>query len=440
MTLIRIRKGLNLPVKGAPSGEIELIDDITESAVLGDDYPEMKPSMLVKEGDQVRKGQPVFTDRKNPEIVFTAPVTGRVKAVNRGQKRKFLSMVFEKGEGDPIRFSLASKDREGVYQLLKESGLLSSFRERPFAKCPNPARQPKAVFINCMDTRPLAADMSVLLKGREEYFTKGVEAVSKLSEKTFVCAGIDLNLPDVSGAEIRIFDGLHPAGLSGTHVHFLYPASLNRTVWTIDMQAVIDIGYLLTHGELNEKTRVALSGDLRNPCHVETLKGAPVKELIKGKVREDGQVRLILGSVLYGYAAADGVEHLSSVFSQVTALPELTDRYLFGWTTPRKDLFSVKNIFLSKLTGESGLLFDTSLNGAVRPMVPVGTYEKVMPLDILPTHLLRSLIVGDLETAEKLGCLELSEEDLSLCTYVCPGKIDYSPILRDALSTIEKEG
>jgi len=438
MTLIRIRKGLKLPVKGAPSGDIHKIDNITESAILGDDFPGMKPSMLVKEGDSVRKGQPVFTDRKNPEITYTAPITGVVKAVKRGAKRKFLSIVFEKAAGEAIKFDTHCTDRESVYELLKTSGLLSLFRERPFAKCPSADRKPQAVFINCMDTRPLAPDMFVLLKGNEDYFKKGVEAVSKLADVTYVCAGIDITLPELSNVEIKIFDGPHPAGLAGTHIHFIHPVSLEKTVWSVDMKDVIDIGYLLTHGELNETTRVALTGTFSEPCYIETLKGAPVAEIVKGRVGSD--VRLILGSVLYGFTVEEGTEHLSSCFSQITALPELNDRYLFGWTTPRNDLFSVKNIFASRFTGQKNLHFDTALNGALRPMVPVGTYEKVMPLDILPTHLLRALIVGDLETAEKLGCLELSEEDLSLCTYVCPGKIDYAPILRDALTTIEKEG
>ncbi|PLX66073.1 MAG: NADH:ubiquinone reductase (Na(+)-transporting) subunit A [Denitrovibrio sp.] len=438
MTLIRIRKGLKLPVKGAPSTEMVTINNISESAILGDDYPMLKPSMIKREGDSVKKGEPVFSDRKNPDVIYTAPVTGKVKAVNRGSKRKFLSMVFEKGEGEPVRFNTDVHDRESICGLLKDSGLLASFTERPFAKTPNLSRMPQAVFINCMDTRPLAPDMSVLLAGREQYFKKGVSAIKKLSDKTFVCAGIDINLPELSDVEIRIFDGPHPAGLSGTHIHFLHTAALGRTVWSLDMQAVIDIGYLLTHGELNETTRLCLSGEFENPCHIETLKGAPVSALIEGKTKPD--TRLILGSILYGLTVEDGVQHISSRFPQITALAELTDRYLFGWATPRKDLFSVKNIFASRFTGEKKLKFDTSLNGALRPMVPVGTYEKVMPLDILPTHLLRALIVGDLETSEKLGCLELSEEDLSLCTYVCPGKIDYSPILRDALTNIEKEG
>lgn len=439
MTLIRIRKGLNLPVKGSPSGDIKTIGNISESALLGDDFPGLKPSMLVRAGDSVKKGQPVFTDRKNSGILYTAPVTGTVKAVNRGQKRKFLSMVFEKGAGEPVRFDTNVKDRQGALELLKNSGLLTAFRERPFAKCPNESRPPKAVFINCMDTRPLAPDMGVMLKGNEEYFVKGAGLITLLSDKTYVCSGIDVSLPELKGCDIRIFDGPHPAGLSGTHVHLLHPAAHGKTVWTVDMKDVIDIGYLLTHGELNETVRIALSGDFTEPCYVETLKGAPVKQVVSGLIKDDG-ARLILGSVLYGFQVEEGVEHLSSCFAQVTALPELKERYFFGWTTPRKDLFSVKNIFASAFAGKGGLKFDTSLNGAHRPMVPVGTYEKVMPLDILPTHLLRSLIVGDLEMAENLGCLELSEEDLSLCTYVCPGKIDYAPILREALTEIEKEG
>jgi Na+-transporting NADH:ubiquinone oxidoreductase subunit A len=438
MTLIRIRKGIDLPLKGAPSSDLENINNISECALLGDDFPGMKPTMLVREGDRVKKGEPVFADKKNTEITFTAPVSGIVKSIVRGDKRKFLSMVFEKDGGDAVRFDTAVSDGDGVYKLLKTSGLLRAFRERPFAKCPSALRKPSAVFINCMDTRPLAPDMSVILRGNEEYFRKGVAAVAKLSDKTYVCAGIDIQLPQLPEADIRIFDGPHPAGLSGTHIHFIMPVSLNRTVWSVDMKDVIDIGWLLTHGELNEKVRLALSGDFEKPCHVETLKGAPVAAVTAGRVKDGA--RLILGSALYGMQVGESASHISSCWSQITALPELSERYLLGWTTPRCDLFSVKNIFASAFTGGKNLKFDTALNGAVRPMVPVGTYEKVMPLDILPTHLLRALLTNDLEMAEKLGALELCEEDLSLCTYVCPGKIDYAPLLRDALNAIEKEG
>jgi Na+-transporting NADH:ubiquinone oxidoreductase subunit A len=443
MGLHKIRKGLNLPLKGSPSDSLISAADVKEVAVLGDDFPGLKPSMIVKEGDFVRKGEPIFSDRKNPEIIFTAPATGLVKSVNRGAKRKFLSLVIEKQDGDSVIFDTfdpSKADFKKVYGLLKSSGLLSAVRQYPFAKCPSADRKPDAVFVNCMDTRPGAPDMKILLQGREHDFEKGIQAVSKLAERTFVCVHKGMMVPDCAGLDVVQFDGKHPAGLSGTHIHFLRPVSQGKTVWSFQMQDIIDIGYLISHGELNETRRIALSGpSVKEPCHIETVKGASVADVTRGRL-EDGENRIINGSILYGFNAEDEVGYLSSCFNQLSVIPEQIERVFFGWATLRNDLYSVKNIFMSKFTGEKSVEFDTALNGSKRPMVPVGTYEKVMPLDILPTHLLRSLEVGDYEMAEKLGCLELSEEDLSLCTYVCPGKIDYAPLLREALTVIEKEG
>jgi len=442
MGVHKIKKGIKLPFSGEPAGSLIKLSEVSEVAILGDDFPGLKPAMLVKVGDKVNKGEPLFTDRKNEESIFTAPASGVVKSINRGLKRKFLSLVIEKEEGSAIKFEIpdvASSGFDNIYKVLKESGLLTQFRQYPFAKCPT-GDKPDAIFINCMDTRPGAPDMSILREGRDEYFTEGVNAVKKLAEKVFICCDESACISEFSGVKIEKFSGVHPAGLTGTHIHFLRPASMQKRVWALQMQDVIDIGYLFTHGELNETRRISICGSsLSEPCHVETVKGAPVDEILKNKIMDD-EYRVINGSVFYGFEASGDVGYLSGCFNQLTVIPEQTDRVFFGWATLRNDLHSVKNIFLSKFTGEKSIRLDSSLNGSKRPMVPVGTYEKVMPLDILPTYLLRALEVGDYEMAEKLGCLELSEEDLSLCTYVCPGKIDYAPLLRDVLTVIEKEG
>lgn len=436
MPVFKIKKGLNLPIRGNPSGDLIDMTSVRFVGMLGDDFPNLKPSLLVKEGDFVRKGQPVFTDRKNPSAVFTAIATGTVKAVNRGEKRKFLSLVIERGEGEAVKFDVSMPfDREKSLNLIKDSGILTSFRKLPFAVIPDITRTPDAVFVNCMDTRPNAPDMSLIYKGNEEYFALGMTLVTKLSDKTFVCCSPELKI-SAEGAETAVFEGIHPAGLSGTHVHFLRPVSQQKSVWTTDMQTVIDIGYLLKNGELNETKIISLSG-VANPRHIKSVKGASIKD-ITGEAEKD--TRLINGSVLYGFPVTDETAYLTSVMNQVSAVKEQTDRPFMGWLMPGRRVHSVKNIFLSKILCEKDIDFDTSVKGCVRAMVPVGIYEKVMPMDILPTHLLRALLVKDYETAEKLGCLELSEEDLSLCTYVCPGKIDYAPILRSALTEIEKEG
>ncbi len=436
MTVYRIKKGLSLPVKGAPSGEVIDMTSVSCVGILGDDYPNLKPSMLVKEGETVKKGQPVFTDRKNPSAVFTAIATGIVKAVHRGDKRKFLSLVIEKTSGDAVRFDTSYTDRSTALKLLTDSGLFTSLRRLPFAVVPHADDKPDAVFVNCMDTRPLAPDMKLLYQGNEEYFAEGMKLVKMLADKTYVCCAPDMKVAD----DAVIFDGIHPAGLTGTHVHFLRPVSMRRCVWTMDMQTVIDIGYLIKHKELNESKTIALSGAcVKSPCHIKTVKGASIRQITNGRIEEEN-TRVINGSVLYGLTVSEETAYLSSVMNQVSVVNEQTDRPFMGWLMPGAKVHSVKNIFLSKILREKNVEFDTSMKGCVRAMVPVGIYEKVMPMDILPTHLLRALLVKDYETAEKLGCLELSEEDLSLCTYACPGKIDYAPVLRSALTEIEKEG
>ena len=436
MTVYKIKKGLSLPIKGSPSADVVDMTTVSCVGILGDDYPDLKPTLLVREGEAVRKGQPLLTDRKNPSAIITSPATGTVRAVNRGAKRKFLSLVIEKGEGEPLKFDTGFSDRGSAVDLLVKSGLLAGFRRLPFGKVPHADDKPAAVFVNCMDTRPLAPDMKLIYKGNEDYFAEGMKLIRLLADKTFVCCSEDLKTTD----DAVIFTGKHPAGLTGTHVHFLKPVSQHSSVWTTDMQTVIDLGYLIKNKELNETKIISLSGPcFKTPCHVKTVKGAAVSELVNGRVNEN-DARIINGSVLYGFSVTPETDFLSSVFNQVTAVKEQTDRPFMGWLMPGAKTFSVKNIFLAKILGDKNDEFDTAMNGCIRPMVPVGVYEKVMPLDILPTHLLRALLVKDYESAEKLGCLELTEEDLSLCTYVCPGKIDYAPVLRSALTDIEKEG
>lgn len=436
----RIKKGLDLPIKGRPSGEITDMTTVGRVGILGDDYPGLRPSIKVRVGDRVRKGQLLFTDRKNPSLIFTSPASGTVAEINRGEKRKFLSLVIEKDGSEPEKFDTDISDGAKVLELLKVSGLLTKFRKRPFAVCVHADEQPEAVFVNCMDTRPLAPDMSLVLSHYKDYFYEGLKAVAKLSVKTYACCGNGVNIDAVEGVEVAVFDGVHPAGLAGTHVHFLRPVAQGKVVWTVDMQTVIDLGYLIKHKELNEERIISVGGTMvENPSHIRTVHGACTTWLTRGRLKT-GEVRVINGSVLYGLPVTPQTAYLSENFAQISAVAEQTERPFMGWLLPGFRMHSVVNVFASKVFGEKDILFDTSLNGSFRAMVPVGTYEKVMPLDILPTHLLRALQMHDYEGAEKLGALELSEEDLSLCTYVCPGKTDYAPLLRDALTTIEKEG
>lgn len=447
--MIRIKKGLDLPIAGRPEQTVFDGAAITEIALLGEEYAGMRPSMKVKEGDAVKKGQVLFEDKKNPGVVFTAPAAGVVSAINRGEKRVFQSVVIRlEGDGE-IEFDryapeeLAKLDGDAVRRNLIQSGLWTAFRTRPFSKIPAVDAAPASIFVNAMDTNPLAADPVVIIKEHAEDFKRGLLVLSRLTERTVnVCKAAGADVPSENAANIAVheFSGPHPAGLSGTHIHFIDPVGLNKTVWTIGYQDVIAIGQLFVTGRLNNSRVVALGGSqVKKPRLLRTLLGAKVSELCAGEL-EEGDNRVISGSVLNGAVAAGAHDYLGRYHNQISVIEEGRNKEFMGWIAPQPDKYSITRTTLGHFLKSKLFKFDTAQNGGDRAMVPIGTYERVMPLDILPTLLLRDLIVGDSDSAQALGCLELDEEDLALCSFVCPGKYEYGALLRKVLETIEKEG
>lgn len=449
--MIKIKRGLDLPIDGAPVSSIEDGPMARSVAVIGFDYVGMKPTMAVQVGDKVAKGQLLFEDKKNPGVKYTSPASGTVSEINRGAKRVFQSLVIDVAGDDEITFAqyeasnLLSLTRQDIVDNLVASGLWTAIRTRPFSKVPSVDAIPTALFINVMDTNPLALDPSLVVNESEASkasFIAGVDALSHLSDRVFVCHGQWDGFPKFNAKNIQteIFEGKHPAGLSGTHNHFLAPASATRQVWNINYQDVMAIGKLFTTGKLCVDRIISLAGPVvKKPRLLRTTIGANLNELTAGELQE-GENRIISGSVLSGRTATDPLGYLGRFHLQVSVLKEGFHRDFMGWLSPGKERHSVLNIYLSAFTSSKKFKLNTNTNGSPRGMVPVGTYEEVMPLDILSTHLLRSLIVGDTDMAVKLGVLELEEEDLALCTYVCPGKYEYGPILRDNLTSIEKEG
>ncbi len=448
--MIRIKRGLDLPIAGQPSQTIHDGPRIRNVALVGFDYNGLKPTMLVQVGDQVRLGQPVFTDKKNPGVQFTAPATGTVIEINRGAKRVFQSLVVEVDpasneqetfESWPVG-ALGGLDREQVRNNLVSSGLWTALRTRPFSKVPAVDSTPHSIFVTAMDSNPLAVDPAQVIAGDAEAFGNGLAVLSCLTDgKVFVCKAAGADIPAGSAGQVVVeeFAGPHPAGLVGTHIHFLDPVGVNKTVWHIGYQDVIAVGKLFVTGKLNVDRVISLGGPVvENPRLVRTRVGASTDELTAGQLEGAGN-RVISGSVLSGRTARGPVAYLGRYETQVTALAEGDNRPLLGWLSPGVDRFSAMRIYLSQFTRGKTFAFNTNTNGSPRAIVPIGAYEKVMPLDILPTQLLRLLVVGDIEVAQQLGALELDEEDLALCTYVCPGKYDYGPILRDNLTQIEKE-
>ena len=451
--MIRIKRGLDLPINGAPEQAIHDARPVRTVAVLGRDYVGMKPTMEVKEGDKVKLGQTVFTDKKTPGVVYTAPGSGVVKAINRGERRVFLSVVIEldDNDADEVTFAsypdadIASLARDKVVENLVQCGLWTALRTRPFSKVPDPQSKPASIFINLMDSNPLALDPEVVAREYSQDFVRGVNVLARLTEgKVYLCRrdgsfdGLE-NEAFADNVVIEAFAGPHPSGLSGTHIHFLDPVSLNKWVWTIGFQDVIATGKLFASGKLWTERFIALAGpQVKQPRLLRTRLGANLTDLADGELN-DGENRVVTGSVLSGRKAAAPEDFLGRYHQQVTVLHEGRQRPLFGYLSPGASRHSNMGIYLSSLFKGRKIDMTTTTNGSERAMVPVGSYETIMPLDILPTQLLRSLIVGDIATAMTLGALELDEDDLGLCTYVCPGKYEYGPILRDNLTRIEKE-
>jgi Na+-transporting NADH:ubiquinone oxidoreductase subunit A len=445
--MFKITKGLDLPISGAPNQVIENAPVANSVAVIGPDFHGMKPTMEVAVGDKVKKGQLLFTDKKTEGVKYTSPASGVVAAINRGDKRVLQSVVINV-EGDEkeafASFSgsaLKSLERQVVVNNLVDSGLWTAFRTRPFSKVPEIASTPSSIFVTAMDTNPLAASAEIVLAEKAEAFADGLTVLSRLTKgKVFVCKAADTKIPSTTDVSVQEFSGVHPAGLAGTHIHFLDPVSDKKTVWSINYQDVVAIGKLFVSGELDVERVVSLAGpQVAKPRLLRTQLGANLDALTTGELLE-GDNRIISGSVLSGRKAFGPYAFLGRYHSQVVVLAEGRERQMMHYLRAGVEKHSVMNVFWSKLTGKDNFAMSTTTNGSDRTMLPLGHFERLMPMDILPTQLLRSLVVNDTEQAQLLGALELDEEDLSLCTYSCSGKFEYGPILRDCLTLIEKEG
>jgi Na+-transporting NADH:ubiquinone oxidoreductase subunit A len=444
--MIKIQSGLNIPIAGEPAQDIENGPSITKVGVIGDDYIGMVPKMLVQVGDRVKLGQPIFEDKKIPGVMYVAPAAGHVAEIIRGEKRKFESLIINVEGNEEIKFAshgdLQALTRDAVRSQLLEAGMWPAFRTRPFNRTPVPENEPHSIFVTAMDTNPLSAEPELIIEQYKDYFVDGLTVITKLTRgKTFVCTRDYSRIPgkEVPNVHFEVFDGPHPAGLPGTHIHYLDPVGLKKSVWFINYQDVIAIGHLFRTGRVMNERIVAVGGPrMKNPKLLRTQLGASLDQLTAGRI-EGKNTRLISGSVLCGRKSEPNKNFLGRFHLQVSALEEGTQREFLGWQKPGADKFSVTKAFVGSWLPKKFAL-TTSTGGSHRAMVPIGVYERVMPLDVLPTQLLRALLTKDTDLAQALGCLELDEEDLALCTFVCPGKYDYGAALRESLQTIEKDG
>ncbi len=462
----KIKLGLDLPITGEPRQEIHEGRAVASVAIIAADYIGMRPAMAVKVGHEVKRGQLLFEDRKTEGVRFTSPAAGTVLAVNRGERRALQSVVIKlsdaefAGEAKPEEMQSfeaytgkdpASLDRDSIVALLAESGLWTALRARPYSRTPSPsADAPHSIFVTAADTHPLSPDVDVVMAGREDDFRRGLDAVSKLTDgKTYLCkmGGTAVAAGDAKGITVEEFNGPHPAGTVGVHIHTLDPVFRQKTVWHVGYQDVIAIGELFRTGTLPVERIVSLAGPLVDrPRLLRTRLGASIDDLTAGRelLKPEGDTRILSGSVLHGRDAQGELHgYLGRYHQQVSALAEPHEREFMRMVMPGLGVYSTVRAFVGAILHQVAprkFAMDASANGSHRAMVPIGMYERVMPIDIMPTHLLRALLVHDTVFAEKLGVLELDEEDLALCSFVCPCKNDYTTALRETLTIIEKEG
>ena len=449
--MIKVKKGLNVPIVGSPTEDLDTLKNVRSVAIIGSDYHGMRPTMLVEEGDTVKLGQALFEDKKNPGVIFTSPGAGKIESINRGPRRALQSVVIELGEEASVKFDKYEENQlktipsAEIRKNLISSGLWTAFRTRPFSKIPAINSNPSNIFVTAIDTNPLGPNVNKIIEMNESLFNSGLNVIKALTEQPIhLCVDSDFSLDLEKDSQLidHTFSGPHPAGLAGTHMHFISPATLKNVNWTINYQDVIAFGELFLTGELPIDKIVSLAGpQVTNPRLIKTRIGACTDELCAGELTQRDN-RVISGSIINGREAVGPFAYLGRYHNQISVVSETnkSDRQFMNWLNPGPRRFSKIPLFISSLFSDKEFKFKTLMNGSDRAIVPIGIYEEVVPLNILPTILLRYIAVGETEKIQSLGGLELDEEDLALCSFVCPSKYDFGSLLRNNLTQIEVEG
>lgn len=447
--IITLRKGLDINLQGKA---LETLTDapLSEEYALSPlDFEGVTPKLLVKVGDEVEAGTPLFFSKSDERILFTSPVSGKVAAVNRGEKRKVLSVTVtpdaKQRYAEFTRLDLKKASREQIVSLLLRSGLWPMILQRPYGIIADPSDTPKAIFISAFDSAPLAPDFNFVLKDEQANLQAGIDALCKLTSGKVhlsVRAKAEGRMTALKGVETHLFAGKHPAGNVGVQIHHVDPVNKGEIVWTVNIQDLAIIGRLMNEGRIDMTKIIAVAGsEIENPHYVRVISGARVDSILKGNVkpqREGDHVRLISGNVLTGVkTASDGF--IAFYANQITAIPEGDKFELLGWAMPRLNKFSVSRAYFSWLCPKKAYNLDTNLNGGERPFVVTGLYERYLPMDIYPMYLLKACLAGDIDKMENLGIYEVVEEDFALCEFVDPSKIEIQQIIRDGINLMIKE-
>jgi len=442
---IKLRKGLNIKLKGSAKPELETLPVPSMVALKPTDFPGLTPKLMVKAETKVKAGEALFYDKYHPEILFTAPYGGKIVSINRGERRRILEVVIQTDEkAGSVEFKKAdpnSLSGDEIKDLILKSGLWPFIKKRPYGVIASPSEKPISIYISTFDTAPLAPDYGFVLKGQMNTFQTGVNALAKLTEgKVNLGINAGSDFASVKNVVVNSFEGPHPAGNVGIQIHNTSPINKGDIIWTINVQDVLFIGRLFETGKVDLSKIIALTGaEVKSPKYYKTILGASVSSFTDGKlINSEYKQRIISGNVLTGTRVKQQ-NFIGFYDSVVSVIPEGDEYEFMGWATPGIDKFSASKTFLSKLLPKKEYNLNANLHGGERAFVLSGQYEKLVPMDILPVHLLKAIMVNDIDKMEQLGIYEVVEEDLALCEYACTSKIKVQDILRTGINIMIKE-
>ncbi len=444
--IIKLKRGLDIQLLGAAEKTLSKLPMAAHYAVVPSDYIGVTPKLLVKVGDVVMAGTPLFFDKNNPEVLFVSPVSGVVDAVNRGDKRKILEIVVTPDVNQEYKQfeiqDLAKASRQEVIDTILNSGLWPMMIQRPFGVIASMSDMPKAIFVSSFETAPLAADLNFILEGQNKNIQKGIDVLKKLTEGKVhlsLLQGNEAAFNELNGVEKHTFAGAHPAGNVGVQIHNIDPINKGEVVWTIDIQNLAILGKFFSTGKVDMSKKIAIAGsELIEPKYVSIITGAAIESIVNDKSCKQQNVRIINGNPLSGKSVSKS-GYFAPYSNQISVIPEGDNYELFGWAMPRLQKFSVSRTYFSWLMPSKKYALDTNLNGGERPFILSGLYEKYLPMDIYPVYLIKAIIANDIDKMENLGIYEVIEEDLALCEFVDPSKIEMQQILRDGITAMIKE-
>lgn len=444
---IKLRKGLDINLRGKPSAELFEVPQADAYALMPDDFVGVTPKAVVKEEESVKAGTALFIDKNHPEVKFVSPVSGVVLGVDRGERRKILTIRVkpdkEQSYVDFGKKDVAKLTPDEVKLALMEAGIFGFIKQRPYDVVAEPENKPKAIFVSAFDSKPLAPDFDFILKGQEADFQTGIDALAKLAP---VYLGVSVKqhssvLTNIQHATVTLFDGPHPAGNVGVQIHHVNPINKGEVVWTLGAEEVLFVGRLFNLGHVDFTRTIALTGsEVKSPAYSKVILGTQLTSLLKNRIADSKPLRIIDGNVLTGRPVSDEA-FLGAHSTQVTVIPEGSDvNEMFGWIMPRFKDFSVSRSYFSWLFGKKKeYVLDARVKGGERHMIMSNEYDRVLPMDILPEFLIKAIIAGDIDRMEALGIYEVAPEDFALCEFVDSSKLELQHLVREGLDALRAE-